>query len=153
MAEARRDAGSDRGGRHPQKSTSVVGRAAQCDASDTLRGVDPKHARSPERYIALLEEPRKSEIRRLHELIRRAAPGLEPHMQSGMIGYGRYHYRYASGREGDWSRISLASQKNYISLYVMATKDGRYLAETYAERLPRANIGRSCASWNTPTWA
>ena len=61
-----------------------------------------------------------------------------------MPGYGRYHYRYASGREGDWMLVGMASNKNYISLYVTATTDdGRYLAETFRPRLPKASIGKS----------
>jgi uncharacterized protein DUF1801 len=61
-----------------------------------------------------------------------------------MLAYGRYHYRYASGREGDWFRIGLASQKRYISLYVTAANGERYVAETYKDRLPKAGIGKSC---------
>lgn len=101
-------------------------------------------ARTPEEYIEGLEEPRRTEIRRLHELIRREAPDLEPHIASGMLAYGRYHYRGKRGREGEWFHVGLASQKRYISLYVMATDGQRYLAETYRERLPHADIGRSC---------
>ncbi len=40
--------------------------------------------------------------------------------------------------------VGLASQKRYISLYVVAIKDGEYLAEGYRERLPKADIGKSC---------
>jgi len=41
--------------------------------------------------------------------------------------------------------VGLASKKNYISLYVTATgADGRYLAETYADQMSKASIGRSC---------
>ena len=61
-----------------------------------------------------------------------------------MLGYGEYHYRYASGREGEASIVALASHKRYISLYVQCTADGRYLAESYADDLPRASIGKSC---------
>jgi hypothetical protein len=66
-------------------------------------------------------------------------------MESGMIGYGRYHFRYATGREGDWCLLGLASHKRYISLYVTA-EDGKggYLAEAYRDRLPKADIGKSC---------
>ena len=62
-----------------------------------------------------------------------------------MIGYGRYHFRYASGREGDWCLLGLASHKRYMSLYVTA-EDGKggYLAEAYRDRLSKADIGKSC---------
>jgi hypothetical protein len=100
-------------------------------------------AATPAEYIDGLEEPRQSDIRELDALIRRTAPGLEPHLASGMLAYGRYRYKSKSA-EGDWFHIGLASQKRYISLYVMAVEGDKYVAETYRERLPKADIGRSC---------
>ena len=105
---------------------------------------DPPAPTTPEEYIERLESPRREQLRRLHDLIREAVPDWEPHIQSGMIGYGRYHYRYDSGRQGDWFHVGLASNKRYISLYVQCTVEGRYLAETYADRLPKASVGKSC---------
>jgi hypothetical protein len=61
-----------------------------------------------------------------------------------MLGYGRFHYRYKTGREGDASLVALASRKQYISLYVLCADENGYLAERYVERLPKASIGRSC---------
>jgi hypothetical protein len=104
----------------------------------------PAEPATPEEYIAALDEPRRSEIQGLHDLIRATLPDFEPHTRSGMIGYGEYHYRYATGREGDASIVALSSRKNYISLYVLCTVGDRYLAETYIDRLPGASIGKSC---------
>jgi hypothetical protein len=101
-------------------------------------------ATSPEAYLEALDEPRRSEMRAVDALIRATAPDLEPHLQSGMLAYGRYAYRSKSGRSGEWFTIGLASNKRYISLYVMAADGERYLAETYRERLPKADIGKSC---------
>ncbi len=102
-------------------------------------------AATPEEYIDGLDEPRRSDLRSLHDLVRAAAPGLEPTMEFGTLGYGKYHYRYATGREGDSCVVSLASNKNYISLYVQSTTPaGQYLAETFRDRLPKASIGKSC---------
>lgn len=101
-------------------------------------------ATTPTAYIAGLLEPRKSEIKTLHALIRRLVPDLKPHIQAGMIGYGSYHYVYASGRSGDWPPIALASQKNYISLYSCMADEKGYVAERYKKQLPKASIGKSC---------
>lgn len=102
-------------------------------------------AATPEEYIASLEEPRKSDVQQLHEFIQELVPDLKPYMQAGMIGYGSHHYRYASGREGDWMIIGLSGRKDYISVYICAAmEDGHYLPESYKERLPQANIGKSC---------
>lgn len=100
---------------------------------------------TPEAYIEAIEdERRRNEIRRLHELIRSTAPHLEPSAEPTGIGYGTYHYKYASGREGDAARIALSSRKQYISLYVSATVGDKYLPETYVDRLPKADIGKVC---------
>jgi len=101
-------------------------------------------ATTPEAYLDALDEPRRTEVRAVHELIRATAPGLESRIDSGMLAYGRYRYHYASGRSGEWFPIGLASQKRYISLYVMAVDGDRYLAESFRERLPKADIGKSC---------
>ena len=105
---------------------------------------------TPDEYIDALEEPRRGEIRELHDLIRETVPDLDPYVGTGMLGYGPFHYRYASGREGDASLIALSSRKRYISLYVLCVTDGGYLAEQYAERLPKADIGKSCVRFKRP---
>ncbi len=98
----------------------------------------------PQEYIDALDEPRRSDVAALDALIRRAAPDLEPVVNGRMLGYGPFHYRYATGREGDATLLALASHRRYLSLYVLSCSGGRYLAERYAERLPGASVGRSC---------
>ena len=99
---------------------------------------------TPDAFLDLIEEPRRAEMRTLHELIRGSAPDLEPVMMGKMIGYGAFHYRYETGREGDTAVLTLASNKNYMSLYVMCADGDGYLAERYKESLPKADIGKSC---------
>ena len=101
-------------------------------------------AATPQQYIDELQGERKDDIVALDAMIRKRAPDLDPHMRSGMLGYGTYPYRYASGKEGEWFVIGLANQKRYISLYVCAADDQGYLAERFADRLPKADIGKSC---------
>jgi hypothetical protein len=101
-------------------------------------------AKTPDEYIDLLDEPRKSEIQKLHDFIRKTLPSLSPFILSGMIGYGKYRYKSPSGKEGDWFLIGLASQKNYISLYVCALENNTHIAEKYKEKLPKTSIGKSC---------
>lgn len=100
--------------------------------------------KTPAQYIASLPDERRSAVRTLHDAIQKAAPDLEPHLSGGMLGYGRYHYKYASGREGDAAVVSLASQKNHISLYMCAVENGEYLAEKNKERLGKVSVGKSC---------
>jgi hypothetical protein len=101
-------------------------------------------AKSATEYISMQDEPRRSQLKTLHELILKTLPTEKPFILSGMIGYGKFHYESKSGREGDWALIMLANQKNYMSLYICAAEDGKYLAEKYKSKLPKADIGRSC---------
>ena len=101
-------------------------------------------AATPKQYIDALEEPRRSDIAQLDKLIRKVAPKLKPVVQRGMLGYGPFHYKYASGREGDACRISVASNAAYISLYALAADEKGYVAERYKASLGKASIGKSC---------
>ena len=92
---------------------------------------------TPEEYIGSLEEPRRSEIKRLDQLIRKTLPKLERVVTAGFLGYGPFRYRYATGREGDMCVVSLCSKKNYISLHLFG-------ADRFKDRLPKANIGVAC---------
>jgi hypothetical protein len=104
----------------------------------------PTSAKTPEEYIGMLEEPRKTEVQKLFDFIKKVMPNEKPFIQSGMIGFKSFHYKSKSGREGDWPFIALASRKDYISLYVCAVSENMYVAEKYKNELPKADIGRSC---------
>lgn len=111
----------------------------------SLRGMKGQlKVSTPEEYLVKLEEPRKSDVAALDAMIRKLAPKFEPFIHSGMLAYGPFHYKYESGREGDWFRIGLASNQNYISLYLCAADETGYIAEKHKEALPKANIGKSC---------
>lgn len=99
---------------------------------------------TPEEFLDSVDEPRRSDMRKLHELIRATAPGLEPVMLGKMLGYGPFHYRYESGREGDAAVIALANNARDIAVHVLCADDDGYLAEQYKARFPKANVGKSC---------
>jgi hypothetical protein len=47
------------------------------------------------------------------------ATGADPEVwSSGLIGFGTYHYRSASGQEGDWFPVGFASRKAAITVYL-----------------------------------
>jgi len=99
---------------------------------------------TPAQFIASLPPERREQVRALDTFIRKTVPALTPCLTGQMLGYGPYHYRYDSGREGDSAVIALASQKNHLSLYVCAADGKGYVAERYRARLPKARIGKSC---------
>lgn len=101
-------------------------------------------AKTVDEYINMLPDDRKEIIETVHKAIMKAIPKEKPQLMYGMIGYGLYHYKSKSGREGDWSFVLLANQKNYISLYVCAVDDGQYIAEKNKDRLGKVSVGKSC---------
>ena len=104
-------------------------------------------ASSPERvddYIASLPDGRRELVERVHQVITGAVPELEVRMWKQFIGYGTYHYVYASGREGDWFPIGLTNNKGYVSIYLCAGDGDGYLAERNADRLGKVSVGKSC---------
>ena len=68
--------------------------------------------------------------------------GEPPRLWGGsMIGFGTYHYRYETGREGDWFLTGVAPRKGALTVYIMAGFD-RY--EALMARLGKHSVGRSC---------
>ena len=93
-------------------------------------------------YIDGLDnEQRKAECARLLEIFADAT-GLEARLwSSSMIGYGQYHYRYESGREGDWFLTGFAPRKGALTIYIMPGFE-RY--EALMKQLGKHRTGKSC---------
>jgi hypothetical protein len=107
---------------------------------------------TPATYLKSLEGDSRATLETLHRAIRKAAPKLKAELMPGIgatpiIGYGKFHYRYASGREGDWFLVGLCARKNYFCLYICAADQGRYLAEQAAATLGKVKVGRSCITF------
>lgn len=58
-----------------------------------------------------------------------------------MIGFGTYHYRYASGHAGDWPRIAVAPRKQNLTIHLM---DGTANHAALLARLGPHKTGVSC---------
>lgn len=97
---------------------------------------------SVERFLDAVEDPaRRADSRALLELMSRVT-GEPPRMWgASMVGFGTYHYRYASGREGDWFLTGFAPRKNDLTLYVMA---GFTAYDDLMSRLGKHRTGKSC---------
>jgi len=58
-----------------------------------------------------------------------------------IIGFGSYHYKYASGREGDWFLTGFAPRKQNLTLYIMS---GFELYDELLGKLGKYKTGKSC---------
>ena len=104
----------------------------------------PVKARTIDEYIQNLEPDRRKQIQELDAFIRKAAPSLIPHFAYNMLGYGSFKYVNYKKDVIDWPVVSLASQKNYISIYVCALYRGTYIAEKFKQKLGNVSVGKSC---------
>jgi hypothetical protein len=87
------------------------------------------------------DEQRRADCRRVCEIMRKAA-GAEPKLWgASMVGFGSYHYRYESGREGDWFITGFSPRKNDLTLYIMA---GFTRYPDLMARLGKHRTGKSC---------
>lgn len=72
----------------------------------------------------------------------REATHAEPQMWGdSIVGFGTYHYVYASGREGDWPLTGFAARKQNITLYIML---GFEQYEGLLARLGKHTHAKSC---------
>ncbi len=109
----------------------------------------PTLARSVDEYLMAIPEPRKTDIMVLHNFIQSVLPKFSPYFAYNMIGYGRFKYKNYKKEIIDWPVIALASQKNYISVYICAVVEGRYVAETFKDQLGKVSVGKSCIRFKT----
>jgi len=104
----------------------------------------PVKAKSIGEYLTMLPKGRREPVEFLHKFIRKTAPNLKPNFIYNMPGYGSFKCRNYKKKVMDWPIVALASQKNYISLYVCAVDKGKYLAEKYKNEWGKVSVGRSC---------
>ncbi len=65
----------------------------------------------------------------------------EPKMWgSSIVGFGNYHYKYESGREGDWFVIGFSPRKQELTLYGM----GNWLESDLLKKLGKYKTGKGC---------
>jgi hypothetical protein len=70
----------------------------------------------------------------------------EPKMWGdSIIGFGDYHYKYKSGREGDWFLIGFSPRKRNLTLYIMS---GFSKYEEILSKLGKFKTGKSCLYLN-----
>ncbi|MBT8136388.1 MAG: DUF1801 domain-containing protein [Gammaproteobacteria bacterium] len=87
------------------------------------------------------DEQRRRDCKAVAKLMREIT-GEKPVMWGdSMVGYGSYHYKYASGREGDWFQTGFSPRKQALTLYIMA---GFSSYDALMKKLGRYKTGKSC---------
>ena len=72
-----------------------------------------------EAFISGIQDERRREDSKALVALMERATGEEPAMWGpSIIGFGDLHYKYESGREGDWFRVGFSPRKQSLTLYV-----------------------------------
>jgi hypothetical protein len=95
-----------------------------------------------ETFLSEVADPdRQADCREVARLMEDVV-GEAPAMWGGsMVGFGSYHYRYESGREGDWFLTGFSPRKNDLTLYITA---GFARYPELMKRLGKYRTGKSC---------
>ena len=90
---------------------------------------------------AVADEGRRADARALRTLMERISGEPARMWGPSILGFGRYHYRYASGHEGDAARIGFSPRAKELVLYVMGDSAER---RRLLDRLGRHREGKVC---------
>jgi Domain of unknown function (DU1801) len=90
---------------------------------------------------AVADEQQRAEAQSLIALMTRLSSEQATMWGPSIIGFGRYHYRYESGREGDMCRIGFSPRKGQTVVYLV---DGYSERESLLTRLGKHKTGKSC---------
>lgn len=97
---------------------------------------------SVEDFLNTIEDEQKRDDSFAVLKLMKQAAKAEPKMWgSSIVGFGSYHYKGASGREGDWMLVGFSPRKQNLTLYIMAGFDN-YGA--LLKQLGKHSIGKSC---------
>lgn len=101
-------------------------------------------------FIEKVEHPRKREdAYQLLEIFSETS-GYEAKMWGpSIIGFGKYHYKYDSGREGDAPLVGFSPRKSKISLYITMEEEKR---EKLLQDLGKHTTGKTCVYINRETY-
>lgn len=100
-------------------------------------------------YLEAVRHPvRRADALALHALFSETTGYPARMWGPSMIGYGRYHYRYDSGREGDFLATGFAPRATSLVIYIMP---GYADFKPLLDRLGKWRKGKSCLYINTLT--
>lgn len=101
-----------------------------------------KNDLSVDGYIgSIAKDNRRKDIQAINDMMAEVS-GWAPKMWGKtIVGFGDYHYKYESGREGDFFRLGYSSRAQNISIYVMP---GYEDMSDELSRLGKHKMGKSC---------
>ena len=100
-----------------------------------------KNKASVHHFLGSADPGRRADYQTLLEIMSDATGEKAVMWGSSIIGFDSYHFKYASGREGDWLLIGFSPRKQNITIYIM---DGFARYEDLLRSLGKHKVGKSC---------
>ena len=88
------------------------------------------------------DEQRREDARRLCAMMQEITREPAAMWGTSIIGFGTYHYRYASGHEGDSALASFSPRRQHLAIYLVGEFTGRH--HSVLARLGPHQTGRGC---------
>ena len=101
-----------------------------------------KNAGSVKAFLATVENPqRRRDAETVVRMMRKITRKRATMWGTSIVGFGSYHYRNVSGREGDWFLVGVSPRKQALTVYIMP---GFSDYAGLLQRLGKHKTGRSC---------
>ncbi len=101
-----------------------------------------KNEASVEGFLKSVEnEKRREDSFVVLDLMKEVTGEIPTMWGTSIVGFGIYHYKGASGREGDWMKVGFSPRKQSMSLYIM---DGFGSYDSLLDKLGKYKTGKSC---------
>lgn len=94
------------------------------------------------RFIQSVKDPQmRSDCETLTEIMEKITEAKGQMWGESIVGFGSYHYKYASGREGDWFLTGFSPRKQNLTIYIMS---GFSRHNELMSKLGKYKTGKSC---------
>lgn len=106
-----------------------------------------KTAASVDDFLAgISPEKKRRDALAICELMKKVTKDEPKMWGTSIVGFGSYHYQYASGHEGDWPLVGFSPRKQNLTLYLMPGFESH---DALLAKLGKHKTGKSCLYLNT----
>jgi uncharacterized protein DUF1801 len=90
---------------------------------------------------SIKDEQTRADCFQIVEMMKKATQAEPKMWGTSIVGFGDYHYKYESGREGDWFVTGFSPRKQNLTLYVMGGFNGY---DELVTKLGKHSMGKGC---------
>ena len=87
------------------------------------------------------DKQKRADAKKVSAMMRAATGSRAKMWGTAIVGFGSYHYKYASGREGDWMLVGFSPRKQNLTVYIMP---GFKQFDALMAKLGKYSTGKSC---------